>query len=106
MFKNMTIKIKHRLYSSWVKLINPLIIRKVKAREEKMLVEMGLTRKQAVALIQYAMFYQLIEEGLGQLVWRTAKVQKITPLEAGRRLSEGFYWYEWCVKIASEQRIK
>jgi hypothetical protein len=32
--------------------------------------------------------------------------QKITPWEAVEHLSEGLYWYEWCLKIAVERRIK
>ncbi|MBS4024236.1 MAG: hypothetical protein KGZ96_01020 [Clostridia bacterium] len=106
MLKKMTGDLKRRISAIWTNAINPLVTRRIKAREEKVLLGMGFSPEQVRKVIEYAHHYQLLQEGLGQLVWRTAKIQKITPWEAGERLSEGLYWYEWCLKIAVERRIK
>ncbi|MDW7673408.1 MAG: D-ornithine 4,5-aminomutase subunit OraS [Bacillota bacterium] len=91
---------------SWQRIIKQIVNRRVKEEEFKKLLQMGFSYQQVEKLIDYACYYELLDQGLGKLIWCTAKQQKISPLEAGERLCEGLYWYEWSITIADKKGIK
>jgi hypothetical protein len=75
-------------------------------KEEQSLLKMGISQEQIKKLIIHWLQHQTLQESLGQIIWQTAKLKRISPKEAGKRLSAGLYWDEWKKIISSERRIR
>lgn len=93
--------LKSKLETLILTVTNTLSKRRIKACEKTILLKMGLSPDQVKKIITYGCNYGLLEEGLGIIVWRTAKNERITPVEAGKRMSQGLHWNE----IGKERKL-
>jgi hypothetical protein len=80
-------------------------------KEEQSLLKMGISQAHVEKLIMHWLQHQKLQhqklhESLGQIIWQTAKSKRISPKEAGKRLSAGLYWDEWKKLNAAKMRLK
>ncbi len=106
MLNSLIENVKERIANIKKLITQPLQLKKKRWYEEVILEQMGFNQQEIRRLIAYASHYQLLQESLGQLIWKTAKLEKLTPVEAGKRLSQGYYWHEWRLKITNTKTVK
>ena len=60
--------------------------------ERSVLLRMGFSSLEAKPMVDYAVTYNLIGHGVGNIVYRYAKAENISVREAGVKLSQGQGW--------------
>ena len=60
--------------------------------ERSVLLRMGFSSLEAKPMVDYAIAHDLIGHGVGNIVYRLAKVDNLSIREAGVRLSQGQEW--------------